>query len=555
MFEEIEGKLYTWSAQDVKQLCANEISLRSPTFSINLKTPITGFRPKIKCRLLLTTTVEQDVKDKISISQNSEKGHKRYIALYLQFMSEYFFNEPILKLNFSIWRPIYEAIFNKNKIILKVISRRHYGFSDFISIDELNKMKLEDLTIHCNFAIMEKDFKNSKNLLNNKSFSDVELNVNDEVIPAHKIVLALSSQFFRNKFIEQDSVTSIEIHDIEDKVFKKLLAYVYKGKVNLLNNIETRKLYLAALKYEIPDLEDNCLEKMEKNFTGEELIHTYMDLLKEDLDYSTSSRQLRILCIEIILENKRIIFEDYFQEFVQISPRFLVNIMESFFPISQTSTPEWVIKMNKEANLTGFSFVLQLYPYSFNDFLNNETFSDIKIYVDDKKYFAHKLILSKRSPVFARMFSNNMSETMTGNLKIEDLESRVFYEVLRFMYTNEFDIENHFLKEILIAAEKYDIEDLKSICENILTNTLNTINCITMVQFAENHNAKGLKQFCFCYIITRLAERVDLHEPLIELSESLPHLVLEMLKIMYKFSGYEYKGLLTYNDVWKIIEK
>lgn len=75
----------------------------------------------------------------------------------------------------------------------------------------------------------------------------------------------------------------------------------------------------------------------------------------------------------------------------------------------------------------------------FEMYFNNETLSDIQIQVDSKKYFAHKVILTSRSSVFNRIFSNNMSETISGVVKIEDIKSQVFYELLRFMYTNEIE--------------------------------------------------------------------------------------------------------------------
>ncbi|XP_033227370.1 TD and POZ domain-containing protein 4-like [Belonocnema kinseyi] len=81
--------------------------------------------------------------------------------------------------------------------------------------------------------------------------------------------------------------------------------------------------------------------------------------------------------------------------------------------------------------------------------------------------------MSGNSPVFDRMLSLPMKETLTGIVEIEDLKSEVFEEMLRFIYTNEFDAEGDYhLKEMMVAADKYEIDDLKSKCEDILAERL-----------------------------------------------------------------------------------
>ena len=65
--------------------------------------------------------------------------------------------------------------------------------------------------------------------------------------------------------------------------------------------------------------------------------------------------------------------------------------------------------------------------------------SDVEFLVDGKSFGAHRFIVSARSPVFAAMFSSDISSDMveanTGKVVINDTNSGVFETFLKFLYT------------------------------------------------------------------------------------------------------------------------
>jgi hypothetical protein len=78
--------------------------------------------------------------------------------------------------------------------------------------------------------------------------------------------------------------------------------------------------------------------------------------------------------------------------------------------------------------------------------------------------FAHRFILSARSPVFAAMFSNDMIESQTGRVEIHDADFCLFRHFLKFIYTGKLDIAARNL-ELLALADKYQIETLQEMCQ------------------------------------------------------------------------------------------
>jgi len=104
----------------------------------------------------------------------------------------------------------------------------------------------------------------------------------------------------------------------------------------------------------------------------------------------------------------------------------------------------------------------------------NKELTDIEIVTYDflgKKIFAaHKAILAARSPVFASMFSAEKPDSPIKQLEVSDIEASVFAHFLSFLYTGRLKTSAN-NKKLLLAAEKYQVETLKNICEQATQET------------------------------------------------------------------------------------
>ena len=115
----------------------------------------------------------------------------------------------------------------------------------------------------------------SKFIFNNDLFSDVKFVVRKtdgesesikQVIPAHKLVLSISSPVFEAMFYGELAETrdSIELPDCEYESLLELFRYMYSDEVNLSGSNVMRVLYLAK-KYMVPSLADKCTEYLQEN--------------------------------------------------------------------------------------------------------------------------------------------------------------------------------------------------------------------------------------------------------------------------------------------------
>jgi len=180
--------------------------------------------------------------------------------------------------------------------------------------------------------------------------------------------------------------------------------------------------------------------------------------------------------------------------------------------------------------------------------------ADITFLVGGQKIAGHKCVFVARSSVFARMFDSNMSEAISNEVEIKDIRPEVFREMAKFIYSgekptflatkkeesednddrqedddgnddrqadddgnndrhadddgnddrqedddNDNDNNNNDRLELeqtatdlLLAADKYGIEELKSMCEAFLCDNLHPDNVIQLLIVAHLSNCAEL---------------------------------------------------------------
>ena len=117
-------------------------------------------------------------------------------------------------------------------------------------------------------------------------------------------------------------------------------------------------------------------------------------------------------------------------------------------------------------------------------------------------FAAHRCVLAARSSVFMAELFGPMKEMAMNCIEIQDMEARVFEAMLHFIYTDtmpDIDQEDAFVitQHLLVAADRYDLERLKLICEDKLCMCIDTSTVATTLALAERHGCQGLKKVCF----------------------------------------------------------
>ncbi|XP_051173217.1 protein roadkill-like [Leptopilina boulardi] len=163
---------------------------------------------------------------------------------------------------------------------------------------------------------------------------------------------------------------------------------------------------------------------------------------------------------------------------------------------------------------------------SFED----ESLKDVTFKVENKEFTAHKMILSLRSPVFAAVFKSKMSEELTSIIEIKDIESTIFQNMLRFIYTDEVKNLKESAVQLYNAAEKYQLEKLKRMCINSLYKNLSLKTVLETLKFAKQYSIFDLEQSCLKYLASNI-ETLKKTPEFEELINMYPRYSMEIIEI------------------------
>lgn len=148
----------------------------------------------------------------------------------------------------------------------------------------------------------------------------------------------------------------------------------------------------------------------------------------------------------------------------------------------------------------------------FEKLLENREISDVTVKCNGKSFYLHKSVLTTSSSVFDAMFKNDMKEKNQNIVEVKDVKPEILEQFFRFMYTgkvNEIEKSN---SELLIAAERYCVENLKSLCEESIIKSLSEENVFEYFNLADMNNAKTLKQETINFMSLHLEEFVKNQE-------------------------------------------
>lgn len=140
--------------------------------------------------------------------------------------------------------------------------------------------------------------------------------------------------------------------------------------------------------------------------------------------------------------------------------------------------------------------------------LDDPTYSDISLMVQDKQIRAHRVILSARSRFFRAMFASGMIESTLKEVTIRDCTYEAFYGLILFLYTDNFyhgrmtSQTAQLALEVLPLAELYDVPRLIQLCETVLIecNVLNVDNASELYEIACRLRAFNLKRRCYWFV-------------------------------------------------------
>lgn len=155
--------------------------------------------------------------------------------------------------------------------------------------------------------------------------------------------------------------------------------------------------------------------------------------------------------------------------------------------------------------------------------------SDVKFLVGDTSYKAHRIIVSARSPVLKAMLTGPGK----GTVRVDEMDPMVFRNFLRYLYTEEFqdEVTPEMAQHLLVAGERYKVERLRLLCEQMLCARLDVPGAAHILMLADQHNATDLKRAASAFVAQN-ANAVMATPGWELLCASRPKLLSEVMRVM-----------------------
>ena len=139
----------------------------------------------------------------------------------------------------------------------------------------------------------------------------------------------------------------------------------------------------------------------------------------------------------------------------------------------------------------------------FQQLMDDKPDCDVSFVVGGVRFPVHKSVLSAVSPVFHSIFTN---DRISNTFDIDDIESPVFAEVIRFIYTSKVQKLTEMARKILVVSHNYQLVQLKTQCEAHLINDITLENCSHLLILSDRYSATILKKAVLDFVRPRLSK-------------------------------------------------
>jgi hypothetical protein len=143
---------------------------------------------------------------------------------------------------------------------------------------------------------------------------------------------------------------------------------------------------------------------------------------------------------------------------------------------------------------------------------------------------AHRCILSAQNPVLKALLMGQFAEGSKGKKKVTvtDVEAPVFRQMLRFLYTDELDSAGDVrLEALLVAADKYQIDRLRALCELGLVKKLSSETCCDQLVLGKTIGASRLTHAALQHAIMHPTEVLK-SNGMKRIAEKEPNILLQL---------------------------
>lgn len=185
--------------------------------------------------------------------------------------------------------------------------------------------------------------------------------------------------------------------------------------------------------------------------------------------------------------------------------------------------------------------------HQLNEFRKDGTLCDTKLSLGENQFDVHKVVLASSCPYFHSLFTTNMKERDQAVIELKcptRLADRMD-DFLTFLYTSKVQLTNNNVEALIVAADYFNVDELKELGCRFLQQNLNLSNGIALHGFAGKYHCEPLREITRDFLVDNFSVISQTEEYLTTNAEQLLEIVSSEELVIYSEEEL-YEGILRW---------
>ncbi|XP_015599549.1 kelch-like protein 5 [Cephus cinctus] len=140
------------------------------------------------------------------------------------------------------------------------------------------------------------------------------------------------------------------------------------------------------------------------------------------------------------------------------------------------------------------------------EYLYKEQLTDVTLIAGDRRFPAHRLVLSAGSEYFAAMFTSSLRESGQTEVELMEVDGDALWALVRYCYTGCIELREDSVETLLATACLLQLNPVVKACCQFLIQQLHPSNCLGIRMFADTQGCAHLLSVAHAYTTEHFME-------------------------------------------------
>ncbi|XP_015109611.1 kelch-like protein 5 [Diachasma alloeum] len=159
------------------------------------------------------------------------------------------------------------------------------------------------------------------------------------------------------------------------------------------------------------------------------------------------------------------------------------------------------------------------------EYLHQQLLTDVVLIAGEKRFPAHRLVLSAGSEYFSAMFTSSLRESGQTEVELREVDPDALWALIQYCYTGCIELREDCVETLLATASLLQIDAVVKACCQFLIKQLHPSNCLGIRMFADTQGCSHLLNVAHTYTTEHFMEVMKNQEFLLLSADDVAKLI------------------------------